>query len=120
MTFLTADETLDYVAIERPGRRLLAASSYVPTYAGIALVAVGFVVIGLTWSRVAGTLNVGIQMPYVISGGFTALALVMSGLLLITVQARRQDGAERARQMDRLVTVVEELNARLDGLESGR
>jgi hypothetical protein len=105
------------VLAQRARWRQVGASPLAAVYAGIAVVLVGFVVIVYTWVKVAAITNVGLQMPYVVSGGFTALALIMTGLLVITVSARRQDAIERARQMDVLITVVADLNERLDALE---
>lgn len=50
----------------------------------------GFVVIGLgaiailvAWYQVSGTTNVGVQMPYAVSGGLLGLAMVVLGSALV-------------------------------------
>lgn len=93
-------------------------SSLVPTFVGVVTVAAGFVLIGIAWAQIAGLTVVSLQMPYLVSAGFTGLALVMVGLIVVNVSAKRQDGAERARQMQTLTETFQALQqeiARLNG-----
>jgi hypothetical protein len=53
-------------------------------------------------------------MPYVVSAGLPGLGLVMTGLIVVNVSSRRQDGAERARQMDTLTEALRDLQKSLD------
>ncbi|HVV74854.1 MAG TPA: hypothetical protein VHC43_02385 [Mycobacteriales bacterium] len=89
-------------------------ASLLPTYVGVLVVLVGFALLGLAWSRVAGLVDVWRQMPYVVSAGLPGLALVMTGLVVVNVSSRRQDGAERARQMDTLAEAMRDLQRSLD------
>ena len=91
-------------------------SSRFPTYVGIGLVAIGFALIGIAWAQIASLLNVALQMPYLVSAGFTGLGLVMVGLVLINIAAKRQDAAERTRQMERLTDVLSDLQHALQDL----
>jgi cytochrome c biogenesis protein CcdA len=75
-------------------------------YVGVGLIALGFSLIAYTWGRVAGTLSVALQLPYVISGGLTGLALVVVGATVISVATKRRDAALRARQLDELAQVL--------------
>ena len=93
----------------RAWTRWLEPASLVPTYVGVVVVAVGFVLIGIAWSQIAALTVVSLQMPYLVSAGFTGLALVMVGLIIINVAAKRQDGAERARQMQTLTETFQAL-----------
>lgn len=95
-------------------RQLFAPDSFVPTYTGIGLVVIGFALIGLAWGRVAGLTDVARQTPYLISAGFTGLALVMCGLVAVNIAAKRQDAAERARQFAQLSDVLRELRRAID------
>lgn len=88
-------------------------SSVVPTYAGIGVVAIGFVLIAIGWAEVAGLLKVALQVPYLVSAGLTGLALVMVGLVIVSVAVKRQDAAERTRQLERLTTVLDDLRRAL-------
>lgn len=97
----------------------LAPSSYVPTYVGLLVAAVGFGLLALTWARVAGKDNVAFQMPYVVSGGLTGLGLIMGGLILVNIAAKRQDAAERSRQMEQLRESLDDLRATLRELDEG-
>lgn len=87
--------------------------SPVPTYLGVALAAIGFVLIAFTWGAVAGETNVALQMPYLVSGGLTGLGLVMVGLTIISVSARRRDAVLREQQTQLLADALRELGAAL-------
>src|SRR5436190_18694769 len=43
-------------------------------------------------------LDVALQLPYIVSGGFTAFAVILVGLTLINVATKRQDAAERSEE----------------------
>ena len=90
-------------------RALLDPASLVPTYVGVVVAMVGFALIGVCWAKVAGLVNVWQQIPYVVSAGLPGLGLVMVGLVVVNVSARRQDGAERAREMAALTEALEGL-----------
>lgn len=83
-----------------------------PMYAGLAVTAIGFLVLAFAWSRVAGIGTVALQLPYVLSGGFTGLGLILVGLTIVNVAALRTADAERRRQMERL---LDRLDQRSDG-----
>jgi predicted cobalt transporter CbtA len=89
-------------------------SSSVPTFAGVLVAIIGFVLMIIGWSEVAGETEVWKQMPYLLSAGLPGLGLVMLGLVIINVSARRQDGAERARQMAALTESLRQLQRSLD------
>ncbi|HET6793493.1 MAG TPA: hypothetical protein VFH45_03570, partial [Acidimicrobiales bacterium] len=61
-----------------------------------------------------GQADVFLQMPYLLSAGLPGLGLVMVGLVVINVSARRQDGARRARQMAALGEVLADLRRTLE------
>lgn len=85
----------------------------IAVWAGVALVAAGFAAIFYCWARVAGLLDVARQLPYVISGGITGLALIIVGITVVDVAVRRQDGQERRHQVAQLDRVLEELREAL-------
>ena len=76
------------------------------TWIGLGIAALGFAVIAFSWGKVAALLDVSLQLPYVVSGGLTGLALVVVGMTGVNVAARRQDGAERAREVEALQAVL--------------
>jgi len=94
-------------------RALTDPASYVPTLIGIAVAAIGFALIGIGWANVAGLTEVWQQMPYLLSAGLPGLGLVMTGLVVINVSARRQDAAARARQTETLTEALRELQRSL-------
>jgi len=89
-------------------------ASVVPTYIGVLVAIIGFALIGLAWAKVAGLIDVWRQMPYVMSAGLPGVGLVMTGLVIVNVSARRQDGASRARQMATLTEALRDLQRSLD------
>ena len=89
-------------------------ASLIPTYAGVVIALIGFALIGYAWSKVAGLVEVWQQMPYLVSAGLPGLGLVMTGLVIVNVSARRQDSAARARQMATLTEAMRDLQRSLD------
>jgi hypothetical protein len=83
----------------------------------VAVIGLGLLVIGLGWfgasgegARIDGATDVRAQLPYLLSGGFLGLSLVVLGASLLVVQAAR---LERARsealleaRFDRLAHVL--------------
>jgi hypothetical protein len=70
---------------------------------GLAFVTAGFVVIGVAWNG-AASINIRIdsQFPYLLSGGFLGLGLIVTGatlLFLATVRSERQIMSEKFDEM---------------------
>jgi hypothetical protein len=84
-----------------------------PTYIGIVLVVIGFVLLAITWGQVAGETQVEAQLPYFVSGGLVGLGLIMSGLTTVSIAAKRRDAQLRAQQVELLAAALDEL--RLSG-----
>lgn len=84
------------------------------TWLGVVLCAVGFVLVAVAWGRSAGLTNVALQVPYVISAGFTGLGLVVVGVTLVSIDAKRADSAERTRQLRELRDVLADVHRRLE------
>ena len=95
-------------------RALLDPSSNVPTYVGVAGALAGFALMAIGWADVAGLTDVWKQMPYLLSAGLPGLGLVMTGLVVVNVSARRKDGAARARQTAMLAEALRDLQRTLD------
>lgn len=104
----------------KPRFAFLRPDSVAPTWIGIACVCLGFALIAYTWARVAGLTSVALQLPYFVSGGLTALGLILVGLTVVNIAAKRRDAAERDRQTAQLAATMAELRAALDGSETGR
>ena len=88
--------------------------SPVPTYIGIALAAIGFVSIMVAWSQSAAETNVALQIPYLISGGMVGLGLIMVGVTVVNVAAKRRDSLLREQQTELLASALRELSSALD------
>lgn len=88
--------------------------SPVPTYLGIAVAVVGFVLVMIAWGQAAGETNVALQIPYLISGGMVGLGLIMVGVTIVNVAAKRRDAQLREQQTALLASALRELSAALD------
>lgn len=94
----------------RPRSRLAGmANAGAGTWLGVVLVAAGFGAIFYTWGKVAGVLNVALQLPYVVSGGIVGLALVIVGVTVVDVAVRRQDSYDRQQQLAQMTRTLAEL-----------
>jgi len=93
----------------------LPAMSPVPIYVGVAVALAGFVLIAFAWSKVAGIAdNVALQLPYLVSGGLTGLGLVMVGVTIVNIAAKRRDTQLRQQQTELLADALRELRNALD------
>lgn len=105
----------EFVAVGSSRRAtVLRPGSPVPTYFGIALCVAGFILLAVTWGQVADEVQVHRQIPYLVSGGFTGLALVLIGVTVVNVAAKRADAADREHQHDQLTGALRDLRATLE------
>jgi hypothetical protein len=72
----------------------------VGVWIGLFVAAAGFGLIAFTWSKVAALVNVALQVPYLLSGGFVGLGLVMLGLLVVNLAVKRKEAFDRHRQLE--------------------
>ncbi len=87
--------------MERPSR--------LPLYAGIALLALGWVVVGIGWYQSGQQdLETG-QIPYVISGGFGGFGLILMGVIGILADVVRQAETKLRRSAEELHRRMQEL-----------
>ena len=115
-TLPALEPDMDTMAAIGPGRLAALRSSYSAwIWAGVVLCAIGFGLIVYTWGRVAALLDVALQLPYIVSGGFTALSLILVGLTIINVATKRQDAAERSRQLTELRELLSEMRSTMAG-----
>ena len=75
-------------------------SAGVGVWVGLLITAAGFGLIAFTWSKVAALVNVALQLPYMLSGGFVGLGLVMLGLLVVNLAIKRKEAFDRHRQLE--------------------
>ena len=81
----------------------------------VALAAGGLAGVGIGWRGAAASLNVAVQLPYIVSGALGGLTIVgfSSGLLL--VQLRRREEARRRAEFQRVVESAVDLLASVRG-----
>jgi hypothetical protein len=76
---------------------------------GLGAIAIGILIIGLAWNGAAGVDFVQGQVPYLLSGGFLGLALVVFGAALVVVQSNRRDRSLIEAQLRELNTAIARL-----------
>lgn len=97
--------------------RLLPHGPAAATWLGVAITTAGIVLITVAWGRTAALTNVALQVPYVISAGFTGLALVIVGLVIVNVSVKTQISRERTGQLTELRELIDDLRRAVDGEE---
>jgi len=114
---LEGEEPRTPVLAGRLGRPVAALRSIpnLGTWTGVVLSSVGLVLIAVAWGRTAGLTNVALQVPYVVSAAFTGLGLVVVGLAVVSISAKRADSAERTRQIRELREALADLRQTLEG-----
>lgn len=80
---------------------------------GLAVVAVGLLVIGIGWNGMAGSggqinhvSDLRAQLPWLLSGGFLGLGIIVVGAAVLIVQSQREDRARLERKLDELVQAM--------------
>ena len=111
---LDGDDGVSSAAAPRGRFAALRASYPAWIWAGVVLCAAGFILLVYTWGRVAALLNVALQLPYIVSGGFTGIGLILVGLTVINIATKRQDAAERTRQLTELRELLAEMRQSLE------
>lgn len=87
----------------------LRAVPHIGIYSGVVLAAVGAILLTIAWGKTAGLAVVSLQIPYLISAGFTGLALVIVGLTVISISAKQADARARSQQLAELRDLLAEL-----------
>lgn len=74
--------------------------------AGLGLVALGLIIIGIAYNAVASQTSLLAQMPYLVSGGLVGLSLVIVGAAVLVVQGAREDRALLEAKLDLLTDAM--------------
>lgn len=106
-----AAPTMGPPALRRPR---LPGTPSAAVWGGLMVVALGFGTILFSWVKVAATLDVGRQMPYVVSGAITGVGLIVVGIALVDMAVRRQDRIERRQQLAVMTTLLSELRSAVE------
>jgi len=69
----------------------------------VSLAVAGVVALVLSWRGAAATLAVWIQLPFVVSGAFAAIALIGTGIGLLSIHLDRQVAADEQAVWDDIV-----------------
>ena len=101
--------------VRRFGAWLAAPDSRAIVYLGLGIVVLGFAVIAFTWSKVAATLSVALQLPYIASGGLIGLGLVVLGVGVLSIGVKRRENFGRVRQIEKLASTMESIQHIVDG-----
>jgi hypothetical protein len=79
-------------------------------YLAFAIIGLGFLALYLGWNGAANKNCVDCQIPYLISGGMTGLALVGTGIGVLVVQNARRNRVEIEEQLREIGDVLERAN----------
>jgi hypothetical protein len=79
-------------------------------YLSFAIIGLGFLALYLGWNGAANKNCVDCQIPYLISGGMTGLALVGTGIGVLVVQNARRNRVEIEEQLREIGDVLERAN----------
>ena len=82
-------------------------------YVPIALLMVGFGLIGLAWNGAASWDCAECQIPYMISGGLTGLGLIFFGAVALIARAIKTGQTQQAKALEQLNDSVARLGASL-------
>lgn len=74
--------------------------------AGLGLVALGLIIIGVAYNAVASQDTLLEQFPYLVSGGLVGVSLVILGAAFLIVQGSREDRALLEAKLDQLTDAV--------------
>jgi hypothetical protein len=77
----------------------------------VTLLAGGLVAVGVAWKTAAASLDVAVQLPYLVSGALGGLAVAGFAAGLLSIQIRRRQEASRRADMARVVTAAAEVLA---------
>jgi hypothetical protein len=80
---------------------------------GLVCVGLGLLLIGLAWNGAAGIDFVSGQIPYLLSGGFLGLSLVVLGVALAVIESGRKNRAMLEAELRELNTAVSRLASAL-------
>lgn len=100
--------------VSRPVQ-LLRVVPHLGTWTGVVVTGIGLVLLAIAWGRTAALTDVALQVPYVVSAGFTGLGLVAVGLTVVSISAKRADARERTRQIAELRELMTELRSIAEG-----
>jgi hypothetical protein len=104
--------------IRRIGAWLASPDSRAVVYLGLIVIVVGFALIAFTWSKIAATLSVPLQIPYIASGGFVGLGLIVVGVAIMSIGVKRRENFGRVRRLEKLSATMESINESLGGSDS--
>jgi len=91
------------------------AGSGAGVWVGLFVTAAGFGLLAITWGKTASLVDVAAQVPYLVSGAFTGLGLILVGVLLVNLAVKRRDARDRDRQQEELREAIERLRAAVEG-----
>jgi hypothetical protein len=73
---------------------------------GLVFIASGFIVIGKAWDGSANLVRVDSQFPYLLSGGFLGLGLIVTGAVMLVLAAVRDERQALTERLDEVATLL--------------
>jgi hypothetical protein len=93
----------------------LRAIPHVGVWLGILITGVGAGLVIFAWAETAAQTAVALQLPYVVSAGFTGVAIVVVGLTIVQIATKDEAARERSRQILELSAQVAALRRIVEG-----
>jgi hypothetical protein len=91
--------------------RRLVQSDRALTRTGIAVTTLGLALVGVCWGRMATTPLVPLQLDYLASAGMSGITLVLIGLVIVAIAARRAHSRVRESQTTQLLQLLARLES---------
>jgi hypothetical protein len=95
--------------LRRAGAWFTSPDSRALIYLGLVIVVAGFAAVAFSWTQVASTLSVALQIPFIASGGFVGLGLVVVGAAIMNIGVKRRDNFARIRELQKLSATMESI-----------
>jgi hypothetical protein len=80
---------------------------------GLAVAAIGFVLLAIAWGQVAGETEVYLQIPYLVSAAFVGVGVILVGLTALVIATKEQEAIAHRREVDELLAAIDELRQSL-------
>jgi hypothetical protein len=93
----------------------LRAIPHAGVWLGILITGLGAGLVIFAWGETAAQTAVALQLPYVVSAGFSGVAIVVVGLTIVQMATKNEAARERSRQISELRAQVAALRRIVEG-----
>lgn len=111
-------EQIDAIASSGPIAGVVQSVRAIPhagVWLGILITGLGAGLVIFAWGETAAQTAVALQLPYVVSAGFTGVAIVVVGLTIVQMATKSEASRERLRQISELRAHVAAIRRIVEG-----